>query len=72
MNSMDFYMGKSIKRSVEDTGRKPNTRHWLVAAVLQANQEHVTLDDMIKMLNEINTYVPEKFDSEKAIRDLGF
>lgn len=71
MNSMEWYVGKAIKRSVEET-REPRVMHWLVAAVLQANEDGVTFEEMIRMLNEINDFQLEPRSNEVNLKELGF
>lgn len=72
MDSLDYYKGKEVIRVVESTGRRPTTLHYLIAAVLMAGDETWTIEQMAKMLYEINGYQPEPVDRKKIKQELGF
>lgn len=74
MNNLRWHLGKTLKRSVEETGRSPHLEEYLVAAWLQAQEDGKSLEDMVHVLIAISDFEGEvkKLDKAKTIRDLGF
>lgn len=72
MDSLDWYKGKDVKADQESRGRNAQTLHYLVAALLQAHEEDLTIEQMTKMLYEINDYMPEKKTVKSLLQGMGF
>ena len=72
MDSLDYYRGKEIVRVVEGSGRRPTTLHYLIAAFMLANDETWTIEQMVKMLYEINAFQPEPINKAKTMQELGY
>jgi hypothetical protein len=72
MDNLTYYQGQDVKRSVEVSGRRPTTMHFLVAAYLKALEEKYDMKQIISLLGDINDFVPQPVDKEKNIRELGY
>jgi hypothetical protein len=72
MTNLDYYRGRDVKVAVEATGRRPTSQDFLVAAVLCAGEETWSIEQLVKMLYEINSFVPQPVDRDKNMKELGF
>jgi hypothetical protein len=72
MDNLTYYLGQDVKKCVEVSGRRPDTMHFLIAAYLKAMEEKYDMTQVIKMLGDINDFVPEPINKEQTIKELGF
>lgn len=71
ITSTDYYKGKDIKKDQEARGREARTLHYLIAAVLTANDENLTAEQLCNLIYQINSYVPEKILPGRNLKELG-
>ena len=72
MDSLNFYLGKWVHDSIQATGRGCSPIHFLVAAVIAANKEPLSMEQLHALLEEINQYQPEKRTQAQNLKDLGY
>ena len=74
MDSLMYHAGLLLKRAVEQTGRTPTVEHYLVAAMLlaQENGGDVDIEQMYETLADVANYdaAAHKLDREARIRQL--
>lgn len=72
MEINDWYIGKDVRASQEERGRKVTTLQYIVAAVQQANEDHITAEQLVEMIYEANKFSPKKIEVRQNLKDLGF
>lgn len=72
MDSLTHYQGKDVYTSIIESGRPGKAMHFLVAAIIAANKEKLTVDQLVGMLHEANSFAPPTFDRAETLKDLGF
>ena len=72
MNNLAWQAGKNLKRSVEGSGRAANLNQWIVALWLVAQEEGISLDEIVIKLIATSDFAPGPIDKERIKRELGF
>lgn len=72
ITNIDWYKGKDILAHERERGRNPQPLHLIIAAVLLANESKLTVDQLCKMIQEANDYVPHKETTGQNMKALGF
>lgn len=67
----DFYRGKELLKFLDSWNRHPAVLHLVIALVLLANDEKVTLEQVVQMLEAANNFSPEKPKVADLLRQLG-
>jgi len=74
MDNLTYHAGLMLKRSVEASGRQPTVEHYLVAAVLSAQEKggDVDFDQMCEVLIDAANYdlKANRMDKNETIRQL--
>jgi len=72
MNNLAWQAGKNLKRSVEASGRAMNINHWIVALWMIAQEEGISLDEIVTALIAASDFAPTPTDKERIRRELGY
>lgn len=72
MDSLTWYMGKNIVRSVQEDGRDPKMESFLAAVVIKARQENLSVDYLHRLVDEFYVYEYARQTQEQNLKDLGF
>lgn len=72
MDSLDYYLGKWLYGAIQATGRKCSPIHFLIAAVMAANEEPMSMEQLHKALEKVNSFQPETRTQEQNLKELGF
>lgn len=74
MDAMTWYRGKRLKEFIDDTHSSLRVSHLAVVMILAANEQGLTMEDIVKELILANEYQPtvSKVDKAKNLRELGY
>lgn len=75
MNNMTWARSKRIKGLIEHgTGNPVNITELAAILILAANEQKVSLDDVVKELIQANEFnaLPRKVDVKRNLKELGF
>lgn len=73
IDATDWYIAREIrKHNVEVRGREATAMQYVLAAIQQANEENLTVDQLISFIHQANGYIPKKMDAQDALKKLGF
>jgi len=72
MNNLAYYAGKNLKRFVEGSGRPVSVNHWIVALWLIAEEEGISVDEVVTRLIAASDFAPAPTDREKIRKELGY
>ena len=72
MNNLAWQAGKNLRRSVEQSGRVINLNHWIVALWMIAQEEGVSLDELVVRLIAARDFAPAPTDRDEIKRQLGY
>ena len=72
MNNLAYQAGKNLKRFVEGSGRPISINHWVVALWLIAEEEGVSIDEVVARLIATKDFAPAPTDREKIRKELGY
>lgn len=76
INNVQWYLGKDLKESIDDRlqklGHGADTLHYIIAAVLQANEDHVSMMELHQMIEAANDYRPAPVSVDDLKKKLGF
>ena len=72
MNNLAWQAGKNLKRSVEASGRPIILNHWIVATWMIAQEEGISLDELVVRLIAAKDFAPAPTDKDEIISQLGY